>query len=815
MKVLKFGGSSISSPERITNVIEILKATEKQEHAAVVFSAFGGITDKLIETSKLAASGRKEYLEILNKVEEHHFNSAKSLTSSNSEHNTYAILTSKFKNLRDILHGVFLVKELTPRSMDLIMSFGERLSAFIICESLKVQNLDAEYLNASKLIKTDDHFGNARVNLETTNHKIKDYFDTHGSLQCITGFIGSTENNEITTLGRGGSDYTAAIIGAALQVSVIEIWTDVNGVMTADPKMVANAFPIESMTYEEAMEMSHFGSKVIHPKVMQPALEKKIPIRIKNSFSPEFDGTLVCDKPAENASIIRGISSISDLALVRVQGSGMIGVTGISARLFSALAMEKINVILITQASSEHSICLAVDPNAAYRAKKVIEEEFSLEILAHHIEEVAIEEHQSVIAVVGERMRGTPGIAARTFHTLGENGINVVAVAQGSSELNISIVVNNRDEAAALNAIHEAFFIKGKKSLRLFLVGVGLVGSKLLQQIQGQSQFLERKYALDIKINAMANSKKMIFDSKGIAFSHWQDRLDHSPNTMNMEEFVVRMKNFNFRNSVFVDCTASESIVKYYERILDMGVSIVTPNKKANSSSFEQYKKLKSLAFKRGIKYLYETNVGASLPIISTLNDLILCGDKISRIETIISGTISFILNSFDGSKKFSEIVREAKEKGYTEPDPREDLNGLDVARKLLILAREMGLECEARDISVENILPEPCRKADSVDEFFLRLQNEDAYFEKMRGEAENDGKVLRYIATIEKGKAKVSMQAVNKRHPFYYLEGNENIIAITTQRYKEKPIVIKGPGAGADLTAAGVFADIIRIGNS
>ena len=812
MKVIKFGGSSISDSERIKNVIEIIKTLSRKDKLVVVVSAFGGVTEKLIELSTLASTGQKAYVQKLNELQEFHNNTAESLIRDDREVST--VLDSKFKDLRDILHGLYLVKEVSARLMDLTMSFGERLSSFIMSKALHAQGIHAETLDTSQLIKTDAHFGGATVNFEITNRNIKNYFETRDPIEIATGFIASTENGEVTTLGRGGSDYTAAILAAALNCSEIEIWTDVNGVMTADPKMVSQAFPIESMTYEEAMEMSHFGSKVIHPKAMQPALEQNIPIRIRNTFNPRFKGTRIWKRADTNGFMVRGISSISDIALLRVQGSGLIGVTGISARLFGALAEGKINVVLITQGSSEHSLCFAVEPKFAPLAKKRIEDEFHLEILAHQIEKVIVEENLAVIAVVGEKMRGTPGIAARIFQALGKKDINVAAIAQGSSELNVSVVVSKKDESAALNVIHDAFFLNDKSALHLFVIGPGLVGSKLLEQIRDQMAFLRKKQAIEIRVHAIANSKRMLLEPDGIPLHEWPDLLPDSPRMTDLDQFVKDMQDLKANNKVFVDCTANECVANDYERILDSGISVVTPNKKASSGSFERYKKLKQIARARKVKFLYETNVGASLPIVSTIHDLIVSGDKILKVEAILSGTLSFVFNSFDGRKSFSEIVKEAREKGYSEPDPRDDLNGMDVARKLLILARETGLELELEDIVVENILPEDCQQARSVDEFFSLLQKKDAYFEDLRNSAVKAGKALGYMATLERGRAEVSLQSIDHRHPFYSLTGNENIIAFTTKRYHESPLVIRGPGAGADLTAAGVFADVLRIAN-
>ncbi|HEX9653797.1 MAG TPA: bifunctional aspartate kinase/homoserine dehydrogenase I [bacterium] len=811
--MLKFGGTSVATPERIQLVMKLIREAREQGEIAVVVSAFGGVTNKLIKASELAAQGSPAYLDLLTELKGIHLEATAQLGPEGSQ--VIARLHQKLDKLADILRGVFLLRELSLRSLDLIMSFGERLSAYILSASLQTQNVAAEYLCASELVKTDDQFGHARVNFEATNHNIQSYFAGHANLQIITGFIGSTDTGEVTTLGRSGSDYTAAIFAAALAAGEVEIWTDVDGVMTADPRLVRNAFSIASMSYEEAMEMSHFGSKVIHPKSMQPALEHNIPIRIRNTFNPPFAGTLIGRQADPNPFVIRGISSLAEIALLRVQGSGMLGVTGISARLFATLARASINVILITQGSSEHSICFAIMPDKARLARKAIETEFHLEILAHQIEPVIIEKDLSIIAVVGEHMRGTPGIAARTFQALGKHGANIIAIAQGSSELNISIVVNKSEEAIALNSIHETFFMRDKKALHLYLVGPGLVGGRLLEQINRQLDFLAREYALELRLNGIANSKRMAFDAKGIAFDDWTPYLASSSETMALSRFVERMKGFNFPHAIFLDCTASDEVVKYYERILNLGISIITPNKRANSSTYEQYRRLKELAIRRGVRFFYGTNVGASLPIISTLNDLTLSGDQILKIETVISGTISFIFNSFDGSRRFSEIVHEAKAKGFTEPDPRDDLNGIDVARKLLILARETGVACELSDISVENLLPEECRKASSVADFFDALQQHDDYFAQKLQEAHKAGKVLRYIGTIEEGKARVALQAVSESHPFYHLSGSDNIIAMTTSRYREQPLVIKGPGAGADVTAAGIFADVIRIGNS
>ncbi len=815
MKILKFGGSSVASAERIKGVIEIIsKAQKEKQPIAVVVSAFSDTTDGLIEMGNRAILGKVDYTDLIKELEKRHFDVVKSFVKVKRQSSVLANVKMTINELEDVLHGVFLVKELSPRTLDFIMSFGERLSAYVISECLNDSNIEASFLDARNVIVTDDHFGIARVDFDSTNKKIKDHFKSVKTLQVITGFIGSTENNETTTLGRSGSDYTASIFGAALNAKTIEIWTDVNGMMTADPRKVKKSFPVSIMTYEEAMEMSHFGAKVIYPATMQPAMNKNIPIIIKNTFNPNFEGTLICKKNLSDKQVIKGISSIEEISLLRLQGSGMMGIIGISMRLFTSLARKKINVILISQASSEYSICFAVSTKDAATAKKEIEKEFVTEIKSGLIEEIIVERDLSIVAIVGGNMRHTPGMSGKMFHALGKNGVNVIAIAQGSSELNISAVIHKEDESKALNALHEAFFLSDKKSLNIFIVGTGLVGGTLISMIQNQFEYLSTEQFIEPVVIAVANSKKMYFNQNGIDLKSWKNKLDSSDNASNISDFVKKMKKFNLPNSVFVDCTASEALAVHYNHILESSISIVTPNKKANSGSYTNYKKLKQASQKYGVKFLYETNVGAGLPVINTLNDLLYSGDKILKIEAVLSGTISYIFNSFAKNTSFSEIVKQAKAKGYTEPDPRDDLNGMDVARKLLILAREIGLPFEMADIKIGGIVSEKCMKANSVDKFFTELIKEDVSLEKRRADADKKGCKLRYIALLEKGKASISLQEVDGQHPFYSLSGSDNIISFTTERYKERPLVVKGPGAGAEVTAAGVFADIIRISN-
>jgi aspartokinase/homoserine dehydrogenase 1 len=815
MIVLKFGGTSVADAKRIKGVAQIISALlKKEKNLAVVFSAFGGVTDDLIETGRLASAGKIEYLKVYDKIKLRHKYAIRQLNLSKDKQLS-RFLDSSFIELHDLLHGVFLVQELSLRTLDFISGFGELLSARIISSYFASSRMGkTAFFDSRNYIKTDETFGSAHVNFSATNKNIRNYFKNFSGVACITGFIASTEKGEATTLGRGGSDYTAAIIGAAVNADEIQIWTDVDGVMTADPRKVKKAFSVSSMTYEEAMEMSHFGAKVIHPPTIQPALEKGIPLWIKNTFNPSHNGTLISTKITDQQFMIKGISSIDDVALLTLQGSGMVGVAGISARLFGALSQSKVNVILITQGSSEHTISFAVKPADGIIAKKAIEEAFDLEIKAHLIEKVRVEEKLSIVAVIGENMRNTPGVSGRLFQAFGKNGISAVATAQGSSELNISVVIHKEDLNKALNALHQSFFLSDTKTLNVFMIGVGLIGSTLLKQIEKQAAHLKKAQSLEINLVAVSNSKKMIFDVNGISTKNYKKVLESSTEKMSVTSFINEMTRLNLPQSIFVDCTSSEDVVKHYERILDHSISIATPNKIANSGKFKDYEKLRNISRKRNVRFLYETNVGAGLPVIGTLKDLMTSGDTILKIEAVLSGTLSFIFNTYKPGNKFSDIVHEAHRRGYTEPDPRVDLSGMDVARKLLILSRETGLNLEMNDIEIEQILPVNCRKAKSVNDFFSELEKSNDFFNERRKKADAKNKVLRFIARLEKNRASISLQEVDSSHPFYNLSGSDNIISYTTERYHERPLVVKGPGAGAEVTAAGVFAEIISIGN-
>ncbi|MEQ9298655.1 MAG: bifunctional aspartate kinase/homoserine dehydrogenase I [Cyclobacteriaceae bacterium] len=815
MKVLKFGGTSVGSADNIRRVGDVVASYQAtQQQIWVVVSAMGGVTNKLIQTAQLALEGDENYLVRLEELRQLHLITLKDLNGGNTHEQGKKTIDGLIQELKDLLHGIFLLKELSNRSLDIILSFGERLSANIIVHYLKAQSVACDFLDTRQLIKTDSHFGNAKVDFKKTNANIQSHFGSHPGLHIVTGFIASNDANVTTTLGRGGSDYTASIIAAALEADEVEIWTDVDGVMTADPRKVKEAYSMPHLSYVEAMEMSHFGAKVIYPPTLQPAINKKIPLRIRNTFNPSFEGTFISKKTSTLKFPVKGVSSIEQVTLVSLIGSGMVGVPGVASRLFGALARNHINVILITQASSEHSITFAVSPTDTVHAQKTLKEEFSLELRNKEIETISVEEDLSVVAIIGENMKHTPGIAGRLFNAFGKNGINVAAIAQGSSELNISVVINHSNLSKALNALHEAFFLSDQKSLNIFLLGSGLIGGTLLRQISEQHNYLLNERALKINVVGVANSRNMAFDEGGIDLKDWRKLIDFPGKNSHIDEFIAKMREMNLSNSVFVDCTSNQSVIKHYEEILNSSISIVTPNKLANSGKFANYTKLRKAAVDHGCKFLYETNVGAGLPIISTMNDLKISGDKIRKIEGVLSGTISYIFNSFVGDTKFSDVVKEAKEKGLTEPDPRDDLNGMDVARKILILSREAGLQLEPEDVKLEPILPESCFKVDTVDQFFAELEKVDDQLSSLRDQAAADGKVLRLIASMEKGQAQIKLEQVGPDHPFYSLSGSDNVVSFTTKRYYERPLVVKGPGAGAEVTSAGVFAEIISISN-
>lgn len=808
MKVLKFGGSSIGSPEMIQHAKTIIES--QKESCIIVVSAFKGITDQLIQLANLATQHNIAYQNELLVIQKLHTNIISKSVEKSKQEEVGKTVKEFFTKLEDILRGIYLLRELTPKTLDYVLSFGERLSAFIFAHTIN----NGKYYDSRKLFRTNAAFGAARVDIDYTTGEIINAFKLIDHVPVIPGFIGATEHDETTTFGRGGSDYTASIVAAALNATKLEIWTDVDGFMTADPKKVTKAYAIRSMTYAEAIELSHFGARVVYAPTLQPVYKKDIPVEIKNTLNPSNKGTIIGKSDtSEQQALIKGISSIDDVSLITIQGAGMVGVAGISMRIFRALAKHKINVILITQASSECSITVAVIPSDAHKAKEAIEEEFQTEIFLRNEIKVNIVSHLSIIAIVGERMRNTPGISATLFKSLYQNGINVIATAQGSSELNISIVINKENLIKALNTIHESFFLSGYKELNVYLVGTGLVGGALLKQILKQQPVLLKSKHLKLNLVGVANVDKMLFDTEGINVATWQQRIENEGDPVDLDKFAKRIKDNNLRNSVFVDCTAHPSPAAQYLGLLDSFVSVVTPNKIACSSEYCHYLALKTTAQKRGVKFLYETNVGAGLPVINTLNDLTMSGDKIVKIEAVLSGTLNFIFNVISADIPLSMTIKMAKEKGYSEPDPRIDLSGTDVVRKILILARESGYALEKEQVKVNTFLPPACFEG-SLDDFWAMVEKHDESFEARRRELEKEGKRWRFVARLENGEASVQLIEVDFKHPAYVLEGSNNIIILTTERYKELPMVIKGYGAGADVTAAGIFADIIRVAN-
>ncbi len=808
MKVLKFGGTSVGSPERIKEVIKII--TSQESPCVIVISAFHGITDDLKHISELASIRNDEYKILLKKIITRHIDDTKQLIKNDRLPVVIEGINSICRELQEILNGIYLLRELSARSLDQTLGTGELLSSLIISNLID----DSRYIDSRNIIKTDSNFGFARVDFTLSDELIRKSFSGSNKFTIVPGFISSNHNNETTTLGRGGSDYTASIIAAALDAESLEIWTDVDGFMTADPKNVEKAYAIENLTYSEAIELSHFGAKVIYTPTLRPVYKKNIPIIVLNSFNPTSKGTVISNKSSDNKrSPIKGISSINHIDLITLQGTGMVGVTGISMRLFGALARKNINIILITQASSEYSITFAVNPSDSVIAAESIHNEFNTEIDLNSELKILVEKNLSIIAIVGERMKNTPGISATLFKALGRNGINVIATAQGSSELNISVVIKNESLKKALNVIHDGFFLSRFKEMHLFVAGTGLVGTSLLKQILQQQSPLLCEHCLKINLIGVTNTRKMLIDKKGIPMEDYRETLKTDGDKADISEFIHQMTKLNLRNSVFIDCTADKTVASLYPDILSKYVSIVTANKIACSSEFRYYQKIKNLANEKGVKLIYETTVGAGLPIIKTINDLVLSGDKIIKIEAVLSGTMNFIFNELSPEVPLSMAIRKAREKGYSEPDPRVDLSGTDVVRKILILAREAGYTLEKDDVIVKKFLPEECFEGD-LNDFFEKVKDYDKEFEQKRKSLLKQNKKWRFFATLEQGKARVELLTIGSEHPSFNLEGSNNIILITTNRYNELPMVIKGYGAGAEVTAAGVFADLMRVVN-
>jgi len=808
MKVLKFGGYAIDTAENILKVRDIVRS--QKDSVVIVVSAFHGVTDQLLELSHLAATRDKNFFRLHNEIEIKHQQIISTLFEEPLRSEVLNKVNLWLKDIISIINGVYQLNDLTPKIQDKILAFGEIMSSYIISKIIA----NAEMIDAKGIIKTDDTHGNAKVNFPLTNRLIRAQFNNYKKTGIVPGFIASSEHNVTTTLGRGGSDYTAAIISAALEVDRLEIWTNVDGFMTADPKKVQKALAIEYLSYAEAMELSHFGAEVIYTPTIHPVYRQNIEVVIRNIFNPENKGTLISkDSKNPGGSLIKGISSIDDIDLITLQGAGMVGVKGISSRLFGALARTDVNIILITQASSEYSISFALNPGDSARALKALQAEFDPEIKAKGELNILIEKELSIIAIVGEQMKNTPGISANLFTSLGRNGISVIATAQGSSELNISIVIKNESLKKALNVIHEGFFLSHYRELNLYLVGAGTVGGNLLNQIMNQQDILMKDHHLKVNVVGICRSKIMLLNPEGINLTAHRDEMQKQGEKADIELFIQKMQYLNLRNSVYIDCTAEEHIASTYEKVMNSFVSVVTSNKIACSSDFTVYSRLKKTAQDKNVKFMYETNVGAGLPIISTLNDLIRSGDKIVRLEAVLSGTLNFIFNTISEDITLSKAVKLSMEAGFAEPDPRIDLSGIDVKRKLLILARESGYPLENKDIDTIPFLPDECFKG-SPEDFWKKIVQYDADFEARRKKLTEEKKKLRFVARLENGKGTIELMEVGITHPAYPLEGSNNIILITTTRYHEQPMVIRGYGAGADVTAAGVFADIIRVAN-
>jgi aspartokinase/homoserine dehydrogenase 1 len=808
MKVLKFGGTSVGSAENIQKVKDILIG--QNDDLIVVVSALGGITDKILSAAKMAAIGTGYFQAELTEINTRHFEVTGKLFAGEKQIEVNKKVQILLDELERIIHGVSLIGELTPKTLDKIVGFGERLSSLIISEFIP----SSKWFDSSKLIRTNSDFGKATVNFSLTNQLICEAFLSFSGIAILPGFISSNEAGEYTTLGRGGSDYTGAILAAAVDASALEIWTDVNGFMTADPRVISKAYTIKTLSYSEAMELSHFGAKVIYPPTILPVYKKGIPVLIKNTMEPESEGTLITESKLNGKDLpIKGISSIPNITLITIQGLGMVGVTGISARLFGALARQNINVILISQASSENSISFAIDSSSSGKAESAIRQEFEREIQLDQINKITIEENLAIVAIVGENMKHATGVAGKLFNTIGKNGINIIAIAQGASELNISWVVKISDLRKTLNVVHESFFLSENVELNVFLLGIGLVGGNLLDQIKQQQPKLLKEKHLKIKLAGVANSKKMLFDRDGIDIATFRDKLDAEGQASSLENFKNEIIGLNMYNSIFVDCTANDQAAGLYTELLNANISIVTANKVAASSDYEHYAQLKKIAKRKGIKFLFETNVGAGLPIITTLNDLVNSGDTILKIEAVLSGTLNFIFNTISDSVPLSQTIRMAKEQGYAEPDPRIDLSGVDVARKLLILVRESGYPFEMKDIKINTFIPGKYFEG-SVDDFWKNIPEMDAEFEANRKKLASEGRFWRFVAKFDQGKAEIGLQEITAGHPFADLQGSNNLVMFTTERYQEYPMMIKGYGAGAAVTAAGVFADIIRVSN-
>lgn len=829
MQVLKFGGSSVGTTEAISKVIAIVKARVQTKPSIVVVSAMSGVTDQLILLGQTAAQGNAAYQTMIQSLAQKHEDAVIALLPSAKQASALSMVKVLIQEIES--HCALLLNEkvFTLRMQDCLMSYGEILSSKIIAAAFEAEGVDQVWLDSRLMIKTNSTYSSAVVDRALTNQTIQQYFanpNNQHALYMAPGFIASDAEGHTTTLGRGGSDYSGAIYAASINASILEIWTDVSGMMTADPRIVNNAKEIPRISYHEAMELSHFGAKIIYPPTILPVMHAGIPLWIKNTFEPAHPGTLIENESPKDSNVIRGISSIKDICLLSLEGAGMAAIPGFTNRLFDALAKKQISIIIITQSSSEHSISVGVSVQDTHLAKIAVDAEFEEEINLQLLEPLIIEKDLSIIAIVGEQMRNHPGVSGKMFSVLGNNGINIRAIAQGSSEKNITAVIEAQDVPKAVHLLHEAFFETAYKQVHVYIAGVGNVGGKLIDQIKKQAHYLQNHLGLQIKIVGIANSKKQLINLEGIDASYWMDQLaaasSGTVHSGNIQDFVKAILDHNLRNSIFVDITANATVAATYAQLLSHSVSVVACNKIACSSDYAHYANLKSLARTHNAAFLFETNVGASLPVISTLNDLIRSGDQVNKIEAVLSGTLNFVFNNYEGGKdgkSFAQVVKQAQDEGYTEPDPRLDLGGTDVMRKILILAREAGHPLEMESIENESFLPAPCFNG-SVADFYIELEKQEPHFKQLYDKAAAAGCKLKFIAKFEsnangkmngKATAKVGLQHIQPSSDFYHLYGKDNLVLFFTERYSEQPLVIKGAGAGADVTASGVFADIIR----
>lgn len=810
MKVLKFGGTSVGSVKSILSLKKIVEKEARQQPVIVVVSALGGITDKLLYTAQLALNGDQTWKTEFDAIVDRHHKMIDTIISDpSSRENLFNLVDSLLEQLKSIYFGVFLIHDLSEKTQDAIVSYGERLSSNIVAALIK----GAKWFDSRNFIKTERVNEKHTLDSELTYKLVRKTFADLPRISLVPGFISRDKTTERTTnLGRGGSDYTAAIIAAALNAECLEIWTDVDGFMTADPKVIKTAYTINELSYIEAMELCNFGAKVIYPPTIYPVCVKNIPIKVKNTFNPDNSGTVIKQKVENDRKPIKGISSISGTTLITVTGLSMVGVRGVNRRIFTTLADNGISVFMVSQASSENSTSIGVRDQDAARAVEVLNKEYEKEIETGAMFPMHAESNLATIAIVGENMKHTPGIAGKLFGTLGRSGVSVIACAQGASETNISFVVDGKSLRKSLNVLHDSFFLSEYKVLNLFICGIGTVGGKLLEQIKSQYEELKERSRLKLNVVGIASSKKAIFNRDGIDLNHYHELLEESEPS-NAEKLKTGILGMNIFNSVFVDCTASKDIASLYQDLLEHNISIIAANKIAASSEYENYTQLKQTALQRGVLFRFETNVGAGLPIIGTINDLKHSGDKILKIEAVLSGTLNFIFNELSADVPFSETVRRAKEQGYSEPDPRIDLSGTDVVRKLVILSREAGYRVELSDVKKELFIPSDFFNS-TEEEFWKNLPSLDESFEQKRKELEAQGKRWRFVATLDHGETQVALKAVDHNHPFYNLEGSNNIVLLTTERYKEYPMQIQGYGAGASVTAAGVFANIMSIAN-